>query len=76
MKLKSIFFLFTDLNPKENYGKVYIRTNEIEKIYQDFFYNRIKIHPNGKLENKVWNQKELSILDPDKNLLTFGQRLT
>ena len=69
------FFLFTDLNPKENYGQVYIRTIEIEKLYQEFLDNGIIIHPNGKLETKPWNQKEFSILDPDNNLLTFGQSL-
>ena len=69
------FFLFKDLNLKENYGMVYTRTDEIEKIYQDFLDSGIKIHPNGKLENKVWNQREFSILDPDSNLLTFGQSL-
>ena len=69
------FFLFKDLDPKENYGMVYIRTNEIEKIYQNFIDNGIKIRPNGKLEEKPWNQKEFSILDPDKNLLTFGQSI-
>ncbi|SFH93235.1 bleomycin resistance protein [Halpernia frigidisoli] len=69
------FFLFKDLDPKKNYGMIYIRTNEIEKIYQNFIDNGIKIHPNGKLEEKPWNQKEFSILDPDKNLLTFGQSI-
>ena len=28
------FFEFKELNPKENYGQVYIRTNNIEKLYQ------------------------------------------
>jgi hypothetical protein len=33
----------------------------------------MEIHPNGKLQTKPWGQKEFSILDPDNNLLTFGQ---
>jgi hypothetical protein len=33
----------------------------------------VPIHPNGKLELKPWMQKEFSILDPDHNLLTFGE---
>ncbi|WP_431174354.1 VOC family protein, partial [Flagellimonas flava] len=66
------FFLFKDLNPKENYGMVYIRTNQIEQLYQRFIDDKIAIHPNGKLETKPWGQKEFSILDPDNNLLTFG----
>ena len=67
------FFEFKDLNPKENYGQVYIRTNDIDKLYQTFMDSKISIHPNGKLETKPWGQREFSLLDPDHNLLTFGQ---
>ncbi len=69
------FFEFKELDPKENYGQVYIRTDNIEKFYQSLLENKIAIHPNGKLESKHWGQKEFSILDPDNNLLTFGQSL-
>ena len=31
-KIQIHFFEFKDLNPLENYGQVYIRTNEIEKL--------------------------------------------
>jgi hypothetical protein len=31
------------------------------------------IHPNGGLQVKPWGQKEFALLDPDNNLLTFGQ---
>jgi len=67
------FFLFVNLNPLENYGQVYIRTENIDRIYQDFSDQKIEIHPNGKLQIKTWGQKEFSLLDPDQNLLTFGQ---
>ena len=69
------FFEFKDLNPKQNYGQVDIRTVSIDRLYQDFVDNGIAIHPNGKLEVKPWGQKEFSLLDPDYNLLTFGQKL-
>ena len=69
------FFLFKDLNPLENYGQVYIRTNAIEKLYQSLLDRNVPIHPNGPLEVKPWRQKEFSLLDPDHNLLTFGQGL-
>ncbi|MCA0153682.1 bleomycin resistance protein [Winogradskyella vincentii] len=68
------FFLFKDLNPKENYGMVYIRTSDIEALYQSLQDHNIEIHPNGKLQLQPWGQKEFSILDPDTNLLTFGQK--
>jgi uncharacterized glyoxalase superfamily protein PhnB len=69
------FFEFKELDPKENYGQVYIRTNDIDAVYQSFQANQVSIHPNGKLETKPWGQKEFSILDPDENLLIFGQDL-
>ena len=67
------FFEFADLNPDENYGQVYIRTNAIDELFQTFVKNGTDIHPNGHLKLKPWGQKEFSILDPDHNLLTFGQ---
>ncbi len=69
------FFEFKELDPKENYGQVYIRTDAINKLYQSFLDNNVTIHPNGGLKTKPWGQKEFSILDPDNNLLTFGQSL-
>jgi hypothetical protein len=69
------FFEFKDLNPKENYGQVYIRTDNIEDFYQSLLDKKTRIHPNGSLEIKPWGQKEFSILDPDSNLLTFGQSI-
>lgn len=69
------FFEFKELDPKENYGQVYIRTDDIEKLYQLFLDSKIAIHPAGTLQTKPWGQKEFSILDPDNNLLTFGQSI-
>ena len=67
------FFLFKKLKPKKNYGMVYIRTEAIDALYQKFLDNKITIHPNAPLKTQPWGQKEFSILDPDHNLLTFGQ---
>ena len=69
------FFEFKTLDPKENYGQVYIRTDDIDNLYQTFLDNKTIIHPNGQLEIKPWGQKEFSVLDPDNNLLTFGQSI-
>jgi len=69
------FFEFKALDPKENYGQVYIRTDDIDQLYKSLQEKHTKIHPNGTLETKPWGQKEFSILDPDNNLLTFGQSL-
>jgi catechol 2,3-dioxygenase-like lactoylglutathione lyase family enzyme len=69
------FFEFKSLNILENYGQVYIRSNDIEELYQTFLDKKVSIHPNGHLQSKPWGQKEFAILDPDNNLLTFGQSL-
>lgn len=67
------FFLFRDLVPDQNYGQVYVRTNDIDALYQSMIDRNVGIHPAGHLSTKPWGQREFSLLDPDKNLLTFGQ---
>ncbi len=67
------FFSFPGLKREENYGQVYIRTNNIDRLYHSLLDKKVKIHPNGHLEMKPWGQREFSLLDPDKNLLTFGE---
>lgn len=69
------FFEFKGLDPKENYGQVYLRTRDIEKLYQIMLDNNRSIHPAGHLQIKPWGQKEFSVLDPDSNLLTFGETI-
>ncbi|HLO44422.1 MAG TPA: VOC family protein [Leadbetterella sp.] len=67
------FFEFRDLNPLENYGQVYIRTNNIEEWYKQAIDKKLMMPKAGHLEIKPWGMKEFSLLDPDHNLLTFGQ---
>jgi catechol 2,3-dioxygenase-like lactoylglutathione lyase family enzyme len=67
------FFEFKELDPKENYGQVYLRTDDIDGLYQSMLDKQLPIHPAGHLHTKPWGQKEFSMLDPDSNLLTFGQ---
>jgi hypothetical protein len=67
------FFEFKELDPKENYGQVYIRTNDVESLYRTMLENNYNIHPAGHLQKKPWGQMEFAMLDPDNNLLTFGQ---
>lgn len=69
------FFEFKALDPNENDGQIYIRTDHVDELYQSFLHNKVDIHPNGQLENKPWQQREFSLLDPDNNLLTFGQNI-
>lgn len=74
-KIQIHFFEYQDLDPLKNYGQVYIRTNDVDALYQEFISKEVSIHPGGVLENKPWGQREFSILDPDHNLLTFGQEI-
>lgn len=69
------FFEFKDLNPKENYGQLYIRTHDIDALYEHLLQKGVTMHEAGRLQIKPWGQKEFSLLDPDYNLLTFGQSL-
>ena len=69
------FFEFKDLDIKENDGQIYLRTNDITRLYQHFLSNNVEIHPNGPLSQKPWGQMEFALLDPDHNLLTFGQEV-
>jgi catechol 2,3-dioxygenase-like lactoylglutathione lyase family enzyme len=74
-KIEIHFFEFKELDPKENYGQVYIRTDNIDSFYQSLLGNKTSIHPNGQLGIRPWGQKEFALLDPDNNLLTFGQKI-
>jgi hypothetical protein len=67
------FFEYKELDILTNYCQVYIRTNNIEQLYKEVQLTNVKIHPNGPLRIQPWGQKEFSLLDPDNNLITFGQ---
>lgn len=67
------FFEFKDLDPFQNYGQVYIRLSDIREFYQSCQERKVPIPEGGRLEKKPWGQTEFSILDPDHNLLTFGE---
>ncbi|MBL7766452.1 MAG: VOC family protein [Chitinophagaceae bacterium] len=69
------FFLSPKLDPFNHDGQVYIRTNNIQALYQSLLEQQVPIHPNGSLQQKPWGQIEFSLLDPDHNLLTFGQSI-
>ncbi|MBK8699093.1 MAG: VOC family protein [Saprospiraceae bacterium] len=51
------FFEYKDLNPHENYGQVYFRTDDIDGLYHSFLENNTVIHPNGNLTTKPWVKK-------------------
>lgn len=67
------FFAHPDLDPATNDGQVYVRTRRVEALYRDLIQAGVPIHPNGPLGPRPWGQTEFSLLDPDRNLLTFGE---
>ena len=69
------FFEFKELNPLENYGQIYVRTDDIEAWYRLALDKKVHIPQAGHLQIKPWGQKEFAILDPDHNLITFGEAL-
>ena len=69
------FFEFKEIDPNENDGQVYIRTDNIEQWYQLALDKKINRPEGVHLEIKPWGQKEFSLLDPDNNLLTFGESM-
>ncbi|MFN4255234.1 MAG: bleomycin resistance protein [Saprospiraceae bacterium] len=69
------FFEFPALAPAENYGQVYIRTDAVEALYQLALQRKLTFPAAGHLQTKPWGQQEFSLLDPDHNLLTFGQSI-
>jgi catechol 2,3-dioxygenase-like lactoylglutathione lyase family enzyme len=69
------FFRHSELDPLTNDGQVYIRVRDIDALYRSLVHRGVAIHPNGALASKPWGQREFALLDPDHNLLTFGQAL-
>lgn len=69
------FFSYPSLEKEKSDFMLYIRVSDIETFYENLIQNDVKIHPNGKLETKAWNQTEFSIIDPNGTLLTFGENL-
>jgi hypothetical protein len=43
------------------------------KTTHNYYVNKLGFRYIAPLENKPWQQREFSLLDPDNNLLTFGQ---
>ncbi|MFT7150613.1 MAG: hypothetical protein ACI82Q_002479 [Nonlabens sp.] len=74
-KVQIHFFEFKELDPLKNYGQIYLRTDSIDSLYQLFIDQKLEIHPAGALTMKPWGIKEFVMLDPDHNLLTFGEGL-
>ncbi|HET9052792.1 MAG TPA: VOC family protein, partial [Cyclobacteriaceae bacterium] len=66
---------FPTLQPAKSDFMIYFRVTDIDPMYHALQKKGIAIHPNGSLEDKLWRQREFSVLDPNGTLLTFGQAI-
>jgi hypothetical protein len=53
------FFEFKELDPNENYGQVYIRTDDIDNLYQSLLDNNVSI-----LADKTLGAKRICVTSP------------
>lgn len=67
------FFLFRGLDPLTNYGQVYLVCRDVDALHGQLRDAGVSIHPNAPLADRPWGMREFALLDPDRNLLTFGQ---
>jgi len=64
-------FLHRELNPLENDGGCYFRVTGIDEVFVAMRAAGGKIL--SPLETKPWGQREFAMLDPNHNLLRFGE---
>lgn len=67
------FFRFAELDPLQNYGSVYLRTDNVQEWYDLAQSQGLDIPELGRLQSKPWGIREFALRDPDMNLLTFGE---
>ncbi|KKY31257.1 hypothetical protein UCDDA912_g08753 [Diaporthe ampelina] len=68
---------FPDVENDVQFGKVYIRIDgddgELEKLRDTLKANRAKVR--GDIETKPWGLRDLTVEDPDGNVIIFNQRI-
>jgi catechol 2,3-dioxygenase-like lactoylglutathione lyase family enzyme len=68
------FTIHATLNPHDNYGQAYVRVTGIDALYAAYAAHNV-IHPNGAIKTQAWGMREFAVLDPDHNLLRFGEEV-
>jgi catechol 2,3-dioxygenase-like lactoylglutathione lyase family enzyme len=66
------FSLCPDCDPALNTCHAYVRVTGIEALY-DVYRPLDIIHPNAELTVQTYGAKEFAVIDPDFNLITFGE---
>jgi hypothetical protein len=47
----------------------------VDALYGEAVNKQLSFPKAGHIETKPWRQREFSLLDPDMNLLTFGEHI-
>lgn len=53
-------------------SSIFFHVDDIEKLYEQCDVYGI-VRPNTQLEDKTWGMREFYVIDPDNNLIRFGQ---
>lgn len=62
------------MNLQKNNTMLYVRVaHHIQELHDQAVTDSLPFSGLGKLEEKPWGEVEFSVLDPNHNLLTFGQ---
>lgn len=67
-----IHFTQFKIDSRNNHSACYLRVQDIETLYADCQAQGL-VHPRGPLQLKPWGQKEFTVVDPNGNLLRFGE---
>jgi catechol 2,3-dioxygenase-like lactoylglutathione lyase family enzyme len=69
------FFTQADLDPLTNPTMYYLRVSGIDQWAAQALAAGLLFAPAGQLHITPWGQREFALLDPNGNLLTFGEAL-
>lgn len=65
------FALVAGLNSRKNMSHAYVRVRGVDSLFEQL--PRDAVHPNGSLRTQDYGMREFAVIDPDGNLLTFGE---
>ena len=69
-----LHFGLADVDPKTNMCSTYVYVRGIDTLYEQCQTEGI-LRQNAWLADRPYGMRDFSLIDPDGNLLTFGQRL-
>jgi catechol 2,3-dioxygenase-like lactoylglutathione lyase family enzyme len=67
------FYAYRDLDPAANSAGCYMRVSDVDALHAEFSARQVeRLTP---VEDKRWHMREFCIIDPNGNLLRFGQAI-